>query len=78
MAMCWYVHVGAWLSGCLAVGVSRACRWITDAPACAAATDWATMSSIVNGRCGDMVGVWPDPVTAQVMMTLREADTRTP
>ena len=25
----------------------------------------------VIGRCGDMVGVWIAPVTAQVMMTLR-------
>jgi hypothetical protein len=25
----------------------------------------------VIGRCGDMVGVWIEPVTAQVMMTLR-------
>ena len=25
----------------------------------------------VTGRCGDMEGVWMEPVTAQVMMTLR-------
>jgi hypothetical protein len=25
----------------------------------------------VTGRCGDMEGVWIEPVTAQVMMTLR-------
>jgi len=23
------------------------------------------------GRCGDMLGVWMEPVTAQLMMTLR-------
>src|SRR6266581_7967452 len=52
---------------------SRACRWITAAPAWTAATDWATTSSTVYGRCGDIVGVWPDPVTAHVMMTFRAA-----
>jgi hypothetical protein len=28
------------------------------------------ISSGVIGRCGDMVGVWIEPVTAQVMITL--------
>jgi hypothetical protein len=28
------------------------------------------ISAGVTGRCGDMLGVWIDPVTAQVMMTL--------
>src|SRR5215467_1267820 len=56
---------------------SRACRWMTAAPASAAATDCATTSSTVYGRCGDIVGVWPAPVTAHVMMTLRDAATAT-
>jgi hypothetical protein len=29
------------------------------------------ISSAVTGRCGDIDGVWIEPVTAQVMMTLR-------
>src|ERR1700685_4222100 len=40
------------------------------APASAASIAWAATSSGVSGRYGDMVGVWIDPVTAQVMMTL--------
>ena len=40
------------------------------APACAAPTAASAISSGVIGRCGDMVGVWIAPVTAQVMMTL--------
>jgi hypothetical protein len=28
------------------------------------------MSVDVTGRCGDMLGVWIEPVTAHVMMTL--------
>jgi hypothetical protein len=31
----------------------------------------------VKGRCGDMVGVCPEPVTAHVMMTLRACATWT-
>jgi hypothetical protein len=31
------------------------------------------ISSAVIGRCGDMLGVWIEPVTAQVMTTLRLA-----
>src|SRR5262245_37957680 len=53
---------------------SRACRWMTEAPASTAAMESLTTSSTVNGRCGDMVGVWLEPVTAHVMMTLRVAD----
>jgi hypothetical protein len=34
--------------------------------------DWLAISSGVQGRCGDMVGVWAEPVMAQVMMTLLE------
>ncbi len=49
----------------------RACRWITEAPASAAASELAMISSGVIGRCGDIDGVWIAPVTAQVMMTLR-------
>ena len=41
------------------------------APASAAAIDWSAMSSGVSGRWGDIVGVWMDPVLAQVMITLR-------
>jgi len=33
-------------------------------------THFQAISSGVIGRCGDMVGVWIEPVTAQVMMTL--------
>jgi hypothetical protein len=39
------------------------------APALAAPTAACAISSGVIGRCGDMLGVWIDPVTAQVMMT---------
>ena len=42
------------------------------APALAAATALSAICSGVTGRCGDMLGVWIEPVTAQVMMTLRE------
>ena len=42
-----------------------------DAPASAAPTAASAISDAVIGRCGDMVGVWMPPVTAQVMMTLR-------
>jgi hypothetical protein len=40
-----------------------------DAPASAAAIDCSAISSGVIGKCGDMLGVWIEPVTAQVMMT---------
>src|SRR5258708_18523794 len=49
---------------------SRACRCTIAAPACAAPIAPAAISSGVTGRCGDMLGVWIAPVTAQVMMTL--------
>jgi hypothetical protein len=42
-----------------------------DAPAFAAAMASRAISSGVTGKCGDMLGVWIDPVIAQVMMTLR-------
>ena len=49
--------------------------WLTSqfaimAPAFAAAMDCSAISSGVTGRCGDMVGVWMDPVTATEMITL--------
>ena len=31
----------------------------------------SAISLAVIGRCGDIDGVWIEPVTAQVMMTLR-------
>src|SRR3990172_9043873 len=48
---------------------SRAWRWMIAAPASAAAIEASAISVGVIGRWGDMVGVWIDPVTAQVMMT---------
>ena len=50
---------------------SRACRCTMAAPALAASMAASAISSGVTGRCGDMLGVWMAPVTAQVMMTLR-------
>src|SRR5688572_886560 len=50
---------------------SRACRWTIAAPASCAPIAASAISSAVIGRCGDIVGVWIAPVTAQVMMTLR-------
>src|SRR5215469_10825257 len=49
---------------------SRACRCRIAAPASAAAIAPRATSSGVIGMWGDMVGVWIEPVTAQVMMTL--------
>src|SRR5699024_3296283 len=49
----------------------RAWRWTIEAPACAAWIEASEISSDVAGRWGDMLGVWIDPVTAQVMMILR-------
>ena len=49
---------------------SRACRCTIAAPASMAPTAASSISSAVTGRCGDMLGVWIEPVTAQVMMTL--------
>src|SRR4029078_4116652 len=48
----------------------RACRCTTAAPASAAAVAWSAICCAVTGRCGDIDGVWIEPVTAQVMMTL--------
>ena len=48
---------------------SRAWRWRMAAPASAAPIACSATSSGVSGRCGLIVGVWIDPVTAQVMMT---------
>jgi len=47
---------------------SRACRWRMAAPASAAAIACRAISSGVTGRCGDIEGVWIEPVTAQVMI----------
>src|SRR3954470_4627572 len=48
---------------------SRACRCTTAAPASAAPIAAAAISLAVTGMCGDIDGVWIEPVTAQVMMT---------
>src|SRR5262249_60271137 len=58
---------GDW-SGLPSLG-SRACRCTIAAPASAAPIAASAISLAVIGRCGDIVGVWIDPVTAQVMMT---------
>ena len=50
---------------------SRACRWRIAAPASAAPIASSAICSGVIGRYGDIVGVWIEPVTAQVMMTVR-------
>src|SRR5215831_16127165 len=50
---------------------SRAWRWMIEAPASAAAIDCWAISAGVIGRWGDIVGVWIEPVTAHVMITLR-------
>src|SRR5262245_3119444 len=52
---------------------SRACRWTIAAPASYAPIAASAISSAVIGKCGDIVGVWMAPVTAQVMMTFRRA-----
>src|SRR5580700_8695067 len=49
---------------------SRACRCRIAAPASAAAIASRAISSGVSGKWGLIVGVWIDPVTAQVMTTL--------
>src|SRR5437870_7208946 len=49
---------------------SRACRCRIVAPALAASIDWVAIWSGVIGSASDMVGVWIDPVMAQVMMAL--------
>src|SRR5215218_4589133 len=50
----------------------RAWRWTRAAPASAAAIAASAISSAVIGRCGDIEGVWIAPVTAQVIITLRD------
>src|SRR5215468_8074557 len=50
----------------------RACRCTIAAPASAAPMALSAISWAVTGRCGDIDGVWIDPVTAQVIMTLRD------
>jgi hypothetical protein len=40
------------------------------APALAASIAWVAICSGVIGYASDMVGVWIEPVTAQVMTTL--------
>src|SRR4051812_47684360 len=52
---------------------SRACRCRMAAPASAAAIACSAICAGVIGRYSDMLGVWTEPVTAQVMMTLRAA-----
>ena len=47
----------------------RACRCTIAAPASEASTAEVAISAGETGRCGDMVGVWIPPVTAQVMIT---------
>src|SRR5215207_7187389 len=49
---------------------SRACRCTTAAPASAAPIAASAISLAVMGICGDIDGVWIEPVTAHVMMTL--------
>jgi hypothetical protein len=47
---------------------SRACRCRIEAPAAAASMAASAIWSGVIGRCGDIDGVWIEPVGAQVMM----------
>src|SRR6202011_5864565 len=49
---------------------SRACKCRIAAPALAASMAWVAISSGVTGKASDMVGVWIEPVIAQVMITL--------
>src|ERR1022692_3958887 len=49
---------------------SRACRCRIAAPALAASIACVAISSGVTGSASDMVGVWIEPVIAQVMITL--------
>src|SRR5947207_6970576 len=58
---------GDW-SGLPSLG-SRACRCTIAAPASAAPIAASAISLAVIGRCGDIVGVWIEPVTAHVTMT---------
>src|SRR3954470_12253708 len=49
---------------------SRACRCTTAPPASAAPIAASAISLAVTGIAGDIDGVWIEPVTAQVIMTL--------
>src|ERR1700730_9596657 len=49
---------------------SRACKCRMAAPALAASIGWVAIESGVIGKASDMVGVWIEPVIAQVMTTL--------
>ena len=49
---------------------SRACRWRMVAPACAASIACSAIWSGVTGSASDMVGVWIEPVIAQLMTIL--------
>src|SRR5271163_3508563 len=64
---------GLW-SGRPSAGL-RAWRCTIAAPASAAPSADSAISSAVTGRCGDIEGVWIEPVTAQLMMTFRLAMT---
>jgi len=79
--------VAAWMAGrnCMKTSGSgvgrpsrgfRACKCRIAAPARAAAIAFSAICSGVIGRCGDIVGVWIDPVTAHVIITLRELVTK--
>src|SRR5262245_55754843 len=59
---------GVW-SGAPVFG-SRACRCTIAAPASAAPMAASAIWSGVTGKCGDIDGVWIEPVTAHVMTTL--------
>ena len=59
-------RVGTWVTTRAADGIL-----VRRAGDPAAPTAASAISSGVTGRCGDMLGVWIAPVTAQVMMTLR-------
>src|SRR5262245_18712746 len=61
---------GVW-SGRPSCGL-RACRCTIAAPDSAGPMAASAISYAVTGRCGDIDGVWIEPVTAQVIMTLRD------
>ena len=64
----WRKSSGSWV-GLPSFGL-RACRCTIAAPARAAPSAASAISSGVIGRYGDIDGVWIDPVTAHVMITL--------
>src|ERR1700688_5025016 len=53
---------------------SRACRCRIAAPALAASIAWVAIWSGVIGSASDMVGVWIEPVIAQLMMIFAMVD----